>query len=211
MSVRTSQRLLIYDAVPWRGERLLRKAWATGAPLYQRLGYVDAAFGAQDWVSALDWLVSRAGMGSIAEVQFWGHGKWGKAFVGSDVLDRASLGSEHALGDRLRAVRGALLPNAGSLFWFRTCETFGAEAGQTFACDLADTLGCRVAGHTFVIGVWQSGLHGLYPGAMPTWSSAEGLRAGTPAEPREAYGSWWWRPHTLHFMNSATPEAWFCR
>ena len=65
-----------------------------------------------------------------------------------------------------------------ALFWFRTCETLGATRGQRFAAAFGEAMGCRVAGHTFVISYWQSGLHVLGPGERPSWDQAEGLIAG---------------------------------
>src|SRR5437762_849941 len=81
-----------------------------------------------------------------------------------------------------------------ALVWLRTCEAFGADDGQAFAARLADTLGARVAGHTFIIGAVQSGLRTLAPGSRPTWSSAEGIAEGTPAQPIRAHGSGILRP-----------------
>src|SRR6185437_12193271 len=101
----------------------------------------------------------------IAEVQYWGHGRWGRALVAEDVLDARALGAGHPLRRGLDALRERLAP--GALLWFRTCETFGASPGIDFARRLSDHLGARVAGHTYIIGFHQSGLHGLAPGGVP--------------------------------------------
>ena len=74
----------------------------------------------------------------------------------------------------LRLVRGT------GLWWFRTCSTFGTARGQAFARAWANFLGCRVAGHTFLIGLHQSGLHSLGPGASPSWSVDEGVAGEVP-------------------------------
>src|SRR6185295_12580281 len=107
----------------------------------------------------------------ISEVQFWAHGKWGRLYLERQVLDRGALAPGHHLHAGLSALRERLAP--GALVWFRSCETFGATAGHDFACGLTDFLGCAAAGHTFIIGYWQSGLHRLEPGMKPAWSATE--------------------------------------
>jgi hypothetical protein len=202
------KRLLIYDGTEKAGEKLLRTAWATGAKLYRTMGRVDAVFGAQDWASALGWLVSQKGSEPIDEVQFWGHGKWGKVYIANDILSADAMRSGHAHHGLLTDLRERL-SGERALVWFRTCETFGARAGQDFAAQLGDFLGARVAGHTFVIGAFQSGLHGLLPGERPHWSPTEGLREGTADDPRDAFDSTPGAPNTLHFMNGQVPDGWF--
>jgi len=131
--------------------------------------------------------------------------------IGGDVLSEESLRAGHPHFEALGALRERWLPDAGSLIWFRTCETFGADRGKSFAERLTDTLGVRAAGHTYVIGVLQSGLHGLGPGVTPSWPSEEGLKHGTGAEPSQAWMSTASAPNTIHFMNGAIPAEWFER
>ena len=76
-----------------------------------------------------------------------------------------------------------------------------------FARALGDYLGARVAGHTFVIGYFQSGLHSLAPGMAPSWSPAEGLSRGTPAAPEAAFGSGPRLPNTVTCFDSKVPEG----
>ena len=95
--------------------------------------------------------------------------------------------------------------------WFRTCETFGARRGIAFAEQLSDSLGARVAGHTYVIGFQQSGLHGLFPGARADWSPDEGLVEGTPDDPVRARWSHRSAPHTITALSGRVPAAWFAR
>ncbi|HEU4610915.1 MAG TPA: hypothetical protein VFS15_02515 [Kofleriaceae bacterium] len=109
----------------------------------------------------------------------------------------------------LEAVRERLAPDA--LVWFRTCETFGARAGIDFAERLADFFGARVAGHTYIIGFHQSGLHGLAPGARADWSAEEGLAEGSPDEPARARWSRPWHPHTVTALHGEVPAAWITR
>ncbi len=201
-------RLLIYDRTCASGPGNafgLSTAWRAGAGLYRGLGRLDEARGVASWGEALGWLGERRD--PIAEVQYWGHGRWGCAFAGGEVLDARALGPRHPLRRRLDAVRERLAP--GALLWFRTCETFGAARGIDFARRLSDHLGARVAGHTFIIGFHQSGLHGLAPGGVPDWSPDEGLAEGSPEEPRRARWSSPLAPRTITCLAGRVPEGWF--
>ena len=189
-------RLLVHDAV---GRDALRMAWRTGAPVYRALGRIDASYGARTWAEALLWLGSVRTREPIDEIQYWGHGKWGCALVGDDVLDARALQPDHAWEPLLRAIR-VRLSGPDALWWFRTCETFGADAGSAFAVAWSRYFGCAVAGHTYVIGAWQSGLHLLRAGAAPDWAPSEGLAAGTPAAPIDALASTRAAPSTIHFL-----------
>jgi hypothetical protein len=201
-------RVMIYDAT-CTGGRLaagLTHAWWVGSHLYRALGRIDASFGARRWDEALAWIVGQEPDRSIDEVQLWMHGKWGAAFLERDRLDERALlrGSPHRA--QLDALAARL--HEGSLLWFRTCETFGAHAGQRFAAACAERLGCRVAGHTHVIGDWQSGLHSLRPGEAPRWPPEEGLLHGTAAAPERARWSTPLRPHTIHCLQGRVPAGW---
>src|SRR6186713_650564 len=157
-------RLLVYDATQRdRAPRALGLAWQAGSYLYGGLGRIDAAYGARSWADAFGFLAAHGPGRSVGELQFWGHGKWGRAFIDGESFDRRSLAETHPLAARIAAFRERLEPEA--LVWFRTCETLGARAGHDFASALADHFGARVAGHTFVIGFYQSGLHSVSPGA----------------------------------------------
>lgn len=199
--------MLLYDRTCVRAGGHLSLAWGAGSALYRGLGRIDAARGVASWDEAFAWLLALRGDGPIEELQYWGHGKWGAALVDDDVLDGRSLGAAHPHRGRLEAIRARLAP--GALVWFRTCETFGARAGITFAEELAEFLGVRVAGHTHVIGFHQSGLHGLVPGARATWSPEDGLAEGTPDAPVRARPSRPWAPRTITCLAGTVPPAWF--
>jgi hypothetical protein len=194
-------RVLVYD----RTTGWLSRVWAGGASLFRGARRIDAAYGAGDWDGALRWLGELRE--PIDELQYWGHGKWGGAFVDNDVLDASALAPGNARRPLLEAVRERLAPDA--LVWFRTCETFGARRGLDFAERLADFLGTRVAGHTYVIHFHQSGLHGLAPGERAHWSAEEGLVEGTADDPRRARRSAPWAPRTVTCFARAVPEPWF--
>ena len=194
-------RVVVYD----RTAGALTLSWRTGVRLYRRLGRIDDAFGATSWAEALDWLSAKP---VIDEIQYWGHGKWGHVLVDRDELAAPALrDASHALHPKLEAVRDRLAPDA--LVWMRTCEAFGATAGHDFAMRLADFFGTRVAGHTFVIGALQSGLHGLRPGHKPDWTVTEGLKEGTPDKPKKAFDSGPRRPNTISCFQNEVPPRWF--
>ena len=95
-----------------------------------------------------------------------------------------------------------------ALVWLRTCEAFGARAGLDFAERLADGLGARVAGHTHIIGVLQSGLRGLRPGSTATWSPTEGIAEGTAEAPVRAFTSAPRLPRTISCFDGTFPGEW---
>lgn len=185
----------------------LSHAWWAGAALYRALGRLDATMGVGSWDEALRFLAELRPDEPLAEVQFWGHGKWGSARVGEQALDRRALFRGDALHEPLRAVARRFAAHGDGLWWFRTCETFGARPGQEFARELSELLGARVAGHTFIIGHVQSGLHSLRPGEAPTWAEDEGIREGTPEDPRTAWWSGWRRPNTISCLHGRIPEG----
>src|SRR5262245_16909166 len=125
-------RLVVYDATQQRRPpRALGFSWRYGTHLYRALGRVDAAYGAHDFADALGWLSRVERERSIGELQFWGHGKWGRIFIAAEALDRSVLEPSHRYHSAFRDVQQRLTPDA--LLWFRTCETLGARAGQDFA------------------------------------------------------------------------------
>ena len=199
-------RLVVYDATQRRRPpRALGLAWQLGTYLYRGLGRIDAAYGARSFDDALDWLGSYAADRPLAELQFWGHGKWGRILIDRESLDRRALVSGHALEPKLARLRERLAPDP--LVWFRTCETLGARPGQDFARALGDYFGARIAGHTFVIGYFQSGLHALGPGNAPTWSPEEGLSRGTPEAPEASFVSRPGAPNTVTCFAGRIPEG----
>jgi hypothetical protein len=204
----TPLRLLVFDRT-CRGRARgpgLSQVWGAGRQLYRALGRLDGGFGAQSWQEALDWLIAVAPGRPIAEIQFWGHGRWGEARIADEGLDASALRSGHRHHERLARLRERLLPGADGLWWFRACEMFGTPTGQDFARAWTRFFGCRAAGHTYVIGAWQSGLHSLLPGAEPTWSAQEGLPPGETA-PRVALSSHRRAPHTITFLHGAIPSG----
>ena len=208
-------RLMLYDRTctthQWglRWPLGLTHAWQAGGPLYRRLRRIDAFAGASSWEEGLSWLATVGDDPSIQpiqEVQFWGHGTFGRAKIADDHLTVDALEEGHRLRPLLDRIAARMAPDGQ--WWFRTCDTFGGAPGHTFARRWADFMGCAVAGHTYVIGVWQSGLHRLRPGEDPHWSPWEGIRQGTPEAPRAAFGSSPMAPHTIHCLDGRVPSDW---
>ncbi len=197
--------MLLYDAT-CRGQLAgLSHVWQIGAGFYRTLRRQDASFGATNWEGALRWLAMQARDAPIAEIQFWGHGKWGAAKIRDEVLCVESLGRGHRHRPLLDAVKERMGPE--SLWWFRTCETFGAQAGNRFAQTWANHFACWAAGHTYIVAYWQSGLHMLAPGQSPSWSVREGLARGTPHNPQGALWSRPWSPNTISCLRGTIPPA----
>ena len=188
----------------------LTHSWIAGAHLYEATGKFDGTFGARTWDEALDWLANYQPDRPIGEIQFWGHGKWGRVMIDRDPLTRESLVPGHPHHARLEQIRERLTgPDA--LWWFRTCETFGADAGHDFARRWTDFFGSRAAGHTYIIGPWQSGLHALEPGVAPNWSPFEGIADGNPEAPQKALWSVPGAPNTISFLRPTLPRWAFSR
>jgi len=183
----------------------LSTIWAAGARLYRARGALDATFGAGSWEEALSFVAGFEPDRPIGEIQFWGHGKWGDARIGQECFDERRLLRSDSLAPVVAAIKRRI-ESPEALFWFRTCETLGATRGQSFALALSELLGCRVAGHTFVISYWQSGLHVLAPGQRPGWDPAEGLVQGTPDAPLRASHSLPNLPNTITCWQSSIPS-----
>lgn len=204
----TPLRLLVYDRTCVNPAGVgLSNAWRAGAHLYRSLGRLDACFGASSWSEALGFVrdTARRLERPIQQIQYWGHGRRGRALIDRDVLDRHALGSSlRPLLDEIRALCTRI--DDEPLLWFRTCESLGGHSGHDFAHALGEYFGRSIAGHTYVIGFWQSGLHSLAPGKTPHWSAREGLRdddesaVALPSSPA--------LPHTIQCLQGRVPPGW---
>jgi len=196
-------RLMLYDRTCRGGVVMpgLSHAWSVGGVLYGALRRLDAWYGATTWAEGLDWLLERSADRPIAELQFWGHGEWGCAFIEEDKLEVSALEPGHPLHERLVALKTRLVADGTALWWFRTCETFGMQVGHDFARAWTRFFACRVAGHTHAINFLQSGLHVLAPGEEPTWPVTEGVVPGAP----RARSSSVLAPHTITCLHGAIP------
>lgn len=196
-------KLMVYDAT-WVGrpylQPFLTSTWVIGGALWKLIGRFDACLGARSWTEALEWLATVDPHRPIDRIEYWGHGRWGKLLIAKEALDTSAFQTPtHPLNPLVRKLADRLRPE--SLVWFRTCETFGTPRGQQFASAVTETLGCRAAGFTYVIGHLQSGLHILAPGESPYWDPREGLPAGVE-DPPCAEWSHWGAPNTVTFLSS---------
>lgn len=201
-------RLVVWDATGYGSawvQPALTASWRVGVKLYglrPTATRVDATFGATSWQDALAWLCSVRPGEPIDEVQYWGHGLPGRVLVAKDALTTAGLAPGAPLHDDLDAF-AARLSGPAALVWFRTCGAFGGAAGHAFAAACADRFGCRVAGHTFVIGPLQSGLHTATKTSPPSWPLNEGQGPGGGLLPSSPSA-----PHTISCLHGAIPAGW---
>lgn len=206
--------LVVFDATGHgkaRVQPLLTTSWRAGSKLYRHHPSTpaDDRYGATSWEDALAWLCSVRPGERIESIQYWGHGLFGRVMIADDVLDASSFVAGHARHDDLVTLRTRLADDA--LIWFRTCATFGGATGQEFARVVSRFLGCRAAGHTFIIGPLQSGLHSLACGDEPSWPVDEGIPdefVGNSGAAKTARQSTPWAPNTITCLQSAIPRGW---
>ena len=182
-------RVMVYDNSSQTPEIELADSWQLGGWLYRRFGKLDASRGFSSWAKAIAWLRD---FKYVDEVQFWGHGSPGALWIGRERLHVPDL-------------KGLDVRN---LFWARTCSSFAGYPGQRLAWELAQTLGCRVAGHTYKIGPFQSGLRTLAPTEMASWSPYEGVIKGDSTAPLDTAWSTPWAPRTINCLQSEIPSGW---
>ncbi|HWB78402.1 MAG TPA: hypothetical protein VG755_25730 [Nannocystaceae bacterium] len=202
-------RLLVYDRT-CRGRGILpglSHVWQAGGALFSWMGRFDGRIGVSSWPEALAWLATYQPERKIAEVQYWGHGKWGAPRIYGESLREDCLLRNHELCGGLDTLSTRMLSNDRGLWWFRTCESFGAAMGVSFARAFADRIGCRAAGHTYIIGHFQSGLHSVLPGQEPCWAPDEALLEGTPDSPKRAAWSRLRAPNTITALHSNLPAG----
>ncbi len=200
-------RLLVYDDTcrgrgPLPG---LTHTWLAGAVWFRYLDRFDGVYPADSWQGALEWLANVEPEREIGEIQFWGHGKWGRVLIDGEPLEVSDLEPSSKYRPSLESIRNRI-SGAEALWWFRTCETFGGKPGHEFARRWTDFFDCRVASHTYIIGPWQSGLHVLSPGEAPDWSLEEGLAEGTPEAPERAEWSTPMEPNTVFCLTPGDPS-----
>lgn len=187
-------RVIIYDNDPGPGfmNWFLRLSWAVGAWLQKLFGKTDKVYGAPSWEHALAWLDVQPG--PLKALHYWGHGSPGYVWLAQKTPD-------------LPVFMKKLAPkvNADTEVWFRVCHLFHGKKGQDFARELAHGLGCTVAGHTRLIGLFHSGLHTLKPGMTPTWNPLEG--DGLPGI-ATSLGLRWWENNTIICFRSTIPPGW---
>lgn len=154
------RRVIIIDASPDRGA--LGVGWDVGSAL-AGVGNGYYVIRAVSWEDAFTQLST---FSNVDEVQFWGHGNPGNAFIGRDPLN------EQVAERNAARLRGVFSPNA--LLWLRTCSSFNTVAGRSFASKLSQSFNVRVAGHTVYIHAIHKGLVHLEVGGTPNWADDSG-------------------------------------
>lgn len=155
-------RVTVYDRNPGKGffQWFLKTSWVVGCWIQKLFGAVDAVYGASSWEDALRWLKDRHD--PLTHIQFWGHGSPGTLWNGGIPTHEETF----------LVLKPMLVPE--TVLWFRACSVFQGQRGHDFSKRLADGLGCTIAGHTRVIGVFQGGLHTRKPHTEPSWPVTEG-------------------------------------
>lgn len=155
-------RVAVYDANPGPGiwQWFLCLTWQIGCALHKLFGKLDDYHAATSWDDAMAWLLKQPG--PLASVQYWGHGSPALIWLGGQA-------SNEVLWVKLKP---QVTPT--TVVWFRVCSVFQGREGHIFAKRLAAGLGCTIAAHTRVIGVFQSGLHTCREGVPLSWSQEEG-------------------------------------
>lgn len=186
-------KVTIYDAKPGPGvgQWFLKTSWRVGCALQKFFGAVDEYHGAESWDDAVAWLLTKQ---NITSLQYWGHGSPGIVWLAQKPMPYGAL----------LPVKAALAPFA--LVWFRCCSVFQGRAGYAFAKTLADAMGCTVAGHSYIIGLWQSGLHTHRAGWHCGWSIDEGAeKLRCPRWPTYLRP---WLPRTVFCLTTEVPKEW---
>lgn len=179
----------------------LSPAWWLGAKVHAVAARARTR-GVRSWDEALRFALDSAqetGL-PIADFQAWGHGGWGFMDLGDTRLERRTLQS-------LPIAELSRVMSDDALFWARCCSAFGARSGRAFAQELAERLGHRVASHTYVIGLLQSGAHSLAPGAIPDWPIEEGVVVEN-GEATRAKNSGPRQPRTIGCLRLDLPTGW---
>lgn len=159
--------------------------------LYRKLGWADYSVAIPSWQAMFDVLETCRDR-SIKSVQYWGHGYFGTVLCNHEELNTAAL----------LAVSKKLRP--GARWWWRTCLSFAGSEGRLFAYRCANLLGCVVIGHTYIIWLWQSGVHLIRPGDTPSWPIGEGW--SHHGGERVGQWSWPWSPETVSALSKGVRD-----
>jgi len=184
----------------------LTMSWVIGAKLYRAMRSVDIAHGVSSWEEALEWLATVEPGKTISQIQIWGHGWPGHAYIGAERIDRSITLPLHKHNRALARVRDRLTPE--SIVWFRSCAMFAAEPGHAFAKDFSNFMGCRIAAHTYIIWVFQGGLRTIVPGQEPYWPLDEGIEEGPLSWPKKLKWAKPWTKNTILAIRGTVPKGW---
>lgn len=196
--------IMFYDSSDWAGEQL-RFSWITGGKFYKMFRGVEHHAGFSSWEDALKWLSSLEEGKKINSIQFWGHGTPGRVWINGDFLSIRSVIPQHSHNSLLHALKARLTKD--SVIWFRSCNVFAGSEGHLFATIMSSFFNCKVAGHTYIVGPWQSGLHTITPEQRPSWSKEEGLKNKKDGTVEKLWSTPW-APNTIFCLTGKIPESW---
>jgi hypothetical protein len=184
-------RVAVYDKNPGAGTSQwgLALSWRIGCFLHKLFGKLDDYYAASSWDEAIAWLLTQPK--PLTSVQYWGHGSPATIWLAG-----VAAGADMWLKLKPKMT-------TASIVWFRVCSAFQGRPGQVFAKRLAHGLGCTIAAHTRIIGVFQGGLHTLKPGATPSWPDEEGELPGKLAKLGLRGGN-----NSIFCLRANVPEGW---
>ncbi len=200
----TTLDLMFYDKSEWAG-KVQTLSFINGGKFYRLFRGVENHAGFDNWHEAFTWLSQVESDAKIDSIQFWGHGFPGGIVMNGEALKSSSLKPQSKHYALLKAIKERLKPD--SVIWLRSCTSFAGSIGKKFAKDLANFFGCTVAGHTFIIGPWQSGLHTLKPNSEPTWTDEEGFELNKEGVLKTAWSKPW-SPNTIFCLTGKIPKNW---
>lgn len=184
-------RVTFYDKNPGKGfmQWLLKTSWLVGCWLQKLFGAVDEYHGVESIDEMREWMKSKNT--TFSSIQYWGHGSPGTVWVSSKpYFDYQWLWL-------------AGFVNPDSIVWFRICSLFQGRLGERFSRTLADHLGCTIAGHTRIIGIWQGGLHTRKANSDASWSLTEGTEESKLRDDLK-----FWNKNTILFLRTSVPKGW---
>jgi hypothetical protein len=166
------------------------KEWFWRRYVQARVGWKK--IGVSSWADAKEKILEAVRPGTrLMELQCWGDGSPSMPCINGKTPPDAFW----------QTLSNLVTPE--SLVWFRMCSVFYGNTGFSFADSMVQQLGCRVAGHTRTIGVWQSGLYSRWPNREPNFDWD-----------RNAVDDWTknksgpFQPRTIFCAKMSFPESW---
>jgi len=195
------QNLLDIDEIDYEIPFGLTQEWTVGGKLYRALRWIDKCKGFSSWDDALAWIDSIGQKETIEQIQVWGHGSPGKSWIGKQYLGFTAFEFEHS--EVLKSIASNMTQDG--VIWFRNCGVFSGKPGHRFAKAWANNMGCTIAAHTYIIGLWQAGLNTCKPGEEPSWPLDEGIALGTPSRPLKLKNSMPWSEKVGFVLRASIP------
>ena len=182
-------RVLVYD----KTQGFLSFLWSLG----QYFSKFDLVIPARNWA---DVIYALEMADDVEELQFWGHGTSGGAFINGSPTTKQILTSIGLAGNFRASPR--------SFIWWRACSVFSRQIGANFAASAVKATGCSHVGHTRIVSapwpMFQSGGYGLRVGEEVWWDPDEGLN-----KLGECKGSHPFVKNTIFVLKMSVPSHWW--